>query len=283
MVRGKLGCWTWALEKFNQESDNIVITGKSPKFAVKKRTFVDESAIEEIDGALYYSSIEQSNSRSIIEFSTNDGTNALTGIMGKSATFNNPKNLEMIKYLLSLYVQENPLVLDFFAGSGTTAQAVLELNKEDGGSRSFILCTNNENGICENVTYQRINTVITGIRQDGSQYSEGIPSNLKYYKTDFVRKSEEYLSETLLNHITEMVQLEHGIKIDNRQYKIVLTDDDADELQAGWKNYPDLKAIYVSRNVLFTTEQNALFKTVDKHVIPDYYFTQELREAGELW
>ena len=54
------------------------------------------------------------------------------------------------------------MVLDFFAGSGTTAQAVLELNKEDSGSRRFILCTNNENNICREVTYQRIKSILTG-------------------------------------------------------------------------------------------------------------------------
>lgn len=80
-------------------------------------------------------------------------------------------------------------ILDFFAGSGTTGQAVLELNNEDGGNRRFILCTNNENNICDSVTYPRLKTVITGIRQDGSKYSEGIPANLYYFKTDFVNDS----------------------------------------------------------------------------------------------
>lgn len=94
--------------------------------------------------------------------------------------FSNPKNVSYIKLLISLLEDKDITVLDFFAGSGTTAQAVLELNKEDGGQRKFILCTNNENNICEEITYQRIKTVITGKRQDGSEYSEGIPANLKY-------------------------------------------------------------------------------------------------------
>ncbi len=102
-------------------------------------------------------------------------------------------------------------ILDFFAGSGTTAQAVLELNQQDGGRRKFILCTNNKNNICTDVTYPRIQTVITGKRQDGSQYSDGIPANLKYYHTDFVAKDEEYLSEELLKHIGEMIQLEDDL------------------------------------------------------------------------
>lgn len=215
---------------------------------------------------------------------TQDGTKEITSLFG-TKKFSYPKPISLIKYLLSIATvrDTNGTVLDFFAGSGTTAQAVLELNKEDGGNRKFILCTNNENGICENITYQRIKTVITGKREDDSEYSEGIPANLKYYRTDFVSKNEEYLSDALLDHVAEMVQLEHGIKIDGKRYIMVMDDDEADELAAHWSEYPDVKALYVSKNVLFTTEQNALFKDVDVHIIPDYYFNFELREVGETW
>lgn len=103
--------------------------------------------------------------------------------------FDNPKPIEMIKSLLEMSSGSDAIIIDFFAGSGTTGQAVLELNKEDGGHRKFILCTNNEGNICTDVTYPRLKTVITGKRQDGSEYSEGIPSNLMYYKTDFIKDS----------------------------------------------------------------------------------------------
>ena len=83
------------------------------------------------------------------------------------------------------------MILDFFAGSGTTAHAVLELNKLDGKHRKCIVCTNNEDSICDEVTYPRIKTVITGKRQDGSDYSEGIPANLMYYKTGFIDNSHD--------------------------------------------------------------------------------------------
>ena len=197
--------------------------------------------------------------------------------------FSNPKNVSYIKLLISLLEDKDITVLDFFAGSGTTAQAVLELNKEDGGQRKFILCTNNENNICEEITYQRIKTVITGKRQDGSEYSEGIPANLKYYHTDFVPKSEEYLADSLLNHVTEMIQLEHGVRIDDDSYIMIVSDDEADELEKKWNEYTDIKAIYFSQDVLLTASQEALFGRVDTYIIPDYYFNFELREAGELW
>ena len=122
-----------------------------------------------------------------------------------------------------------------------------------------------------------------GLRQNNSKYSDGIPANLKYYRTDFVAKDEEYLSDALLGHIAEMIQLEHGVKLDGRNYIMVLDDDEADALAAHWNDYPDVKVLYVSKNVLFTTEQNDLFKDVEIHIIPDYYFNFELREVGETW
>ena len=277
-VRGKLGCWTWSMSKFNNEKNNIVITGKKDKYQVKKRTFVDKESIELINEKYFYRTTTESNSRSIIDFSTNEGTNTLSAVMGKSGIFNNPKNMEMIKYLLSLSPFKNGIILDFFAGSGTTGQAALELNKEDGGNRKFILCTNNENNICEDVTYERIKRVINGYAE-----VEGISANLNYFKTDFISKDADDVTEELLSHIKEMVELENGITLDNKKHLIVLSDEEADRLEKDWDNYDEVKGIYVSRNVLFTTSQNALFSNVEIHVIPNYYFEYELKEVGESW
>ncbi len=137
-VRGKLGCWTWAINKFNYEKDNIVITGKNGIFTAKKRTFVDSKFVQKKDGKLVYAAITDANSRSILDFSTNEGTNELNSLIDGNV-FSNPKNLEMIKYLITLVRDPNMIVLDFFSGSATTAQAVLQLNVEDGGKRKFIM------------------------------------------------------------------------------------------------------------------------------------------------
>ena len=193
--------------------------------------------------------------------------------------FATPKPTRLIDRIIRIASEDNSIILDFFAGSGTTAHAVLKYNHDhESSNRKFILCTNNENNICEEVTYERIKRVIEGYGD-----VEGIPANLKYYRTDFVSKYSDSLTDELLDHIKEMIQLEHGINPDGNQYLLVLTDEEADALEQHWDEYKDVKALYVSRNVLFTTEQNMLFGDVDIHIIPDDYFKFELQEVGEAW
>ena len=214
---------------------------------------------------------------------TDEAKKELYAIVGKTSKFETPKPVRLIKRILEIASQKDSLILDFFAGSGTTAQAVLEFNQQDGGHRRFILCTNNENNICTEVTYPRVKTVITGRREDGSEYSDGIPANLKYYRTDFVARDEEYLSDALLEHITEMIQLEHAVKIDNERYVMILDEENADDLAEHISDYPELKAIYAAKDVLFTTEQQTALNGIPIHIIPDYYFEFELREEGQSW
>lgn len=282
-----LRCWAITVDTFQQYYDDnrVIFPGDYDFLKISKPVlrYWKEDDIKK-DGTDFGLVAASTYLPSDIVGMTQDGTKEITNLFG-SKMFSFPKPVGLIKYLIEISTARdtNATILDFFAGSGTTAQAVLELNKQDGGQRSFILCTNNENNICSEVTYPRINTVISGIRQDGSTYSEGIPANLKYYRTDFVSRDEEYLSDELLNHIVEMIQLEHGVKIDNRNYIILLDEEEADDLAQNRADYPDIKAIYAARDVLFTTEQAALFADVEIKVIPDYYFEFELREEGESW
>jgi adenine-specific DNA-methyltransferase len=114
------------------------------------------------------------------------GTKLLEDIMG-GKQFDFPKSLYLLIDILKLTASKDATVLDFFAGSGTTGHAVLELNKQDGGNRKFILCTNNENGIAEEVTYERLKRVIKGYKNKKGESLPGIPANLSYYKTDLVK------------------------------------------------------------------------------------------------
>lgn len=271
--------WRWSKTKVEWGIENgfIVFKKNKGKWAVYfKQYFLVDNNDQLIERSLPFQNL-------IME----EGINSARGTkevmdMFQSKIFDYPKPLNLIKHLLSIHSNKDAIILDFFAGSGTTGQAVLELNNEDGGKRKFILCTNNQNDICEKVTYERCKHVIYGYANKDS-----IPANLKYYKTDFIPKMQEdenqSIADTLLVHIKEMVQLENGINIDNDKYFLVLTDEDADRMEVKWDNYKNCKGLYISKNVLLTASQNKLFSSVDIKTIPDYYFESELREVGEIW
>lgn len=97
------------------------------------------------------------------------------------------KPLRLITQLINAVSDNvNAIILDFFAGSGTTGQAVLELNRKDGGKRTFIVCTNNEHtdlyhrGIAYDVTSKRLKRVMTGECYDGNHNFEWIKKNEPY-------------------------------------------------------------------------------------------------------
>lgn len=119
---------------------------------------------------------------------TADGTRELKELFGENFNkFDFPKPIDLVKKLLAGYYSKDTIVLDFFAGTGTTGHAVLDLNKEDGGTRRFILCTNNEGGICTDVCFPRLKKVIEGYKSPlNGQIHNAIGGNLIYLKTDFV-------------------------------------------------------------------------------------------------
>ena len=100
--------------------------------------------------------------------------------------FDTPKPVSLIKHIIKISTQPDNIVLDFFAGSGTTGHAVLELNREDGGNRKFILCQNNEktyttpNGIAYDVTAKRLKRVMTGECYDGTKPEAWLKKNNPY-------------------------------------------------------------------------------------------------------
>lgn len=106
--------------------------------------------------------------------------------------FSSPKSIKLIKKVLRFSNESNDItILDFFAGSGTTLHATMQLNAEDGGHRQCILVTNNENGICENVTYERNRRVIQGYTTPKGEDVPGLTrNNLRYYKTKFVPRDK---------------------------------------------------------------------------------------------
>jgi adenine-specific DNA-methyltransferase len=111
----------------------------------------------------------------------------------EEVVFTYSKPTELINYLLKISTPKNSVILDFFAGSGTTGHAVLELNKEDGGNRQFILVTNNgdeksEHKIAEKITYERLKRVMNGYQNKKGEQIEGLGGNLDYLRCDFIDK-----------------------------------------------------------------------------------------------
>ena len=206
--------------------------------------------------------------KSVIKFPTAKGSAVLNELLGMK-TFDNPKNPDLIGYLINLYGDKNCRISDFFAGSGTTGHAVMKLNAEDGGKRKFILCTNNENNICRDVTYERIKRVIK---------KDGYKASLKYYKVDFIPVSKQVYYEyadKLLLHVKELVELENGLDFDgNKKVAICFTDEELTSFADGLGDKTTYKAVYVGHDVFVSpdTEEKLLALKVKINRIPDYYY-----------
>ena len=282
--------WRWSKKLFQFGYDNGFIVVKRKKDGTARiytKTYLNAKIGKDSNGNFFVEYNKRVKATSSIEYIdnkySNDNAKKDLSVFGLGDKFDYSKPVELIKKLVKAYYKNDALILDFFAGSGTTAQAVLELNAEDGGNRRFIVCTNNENNICQEVTYQRIKTILTGIMASGSEYQNRVKGNLKYYKIDFVEKESDELTDELHGHTEEMIQLEYGISIHNSQYVIVMDDDEMDDLENNFSSYKDLKAVFLNRDVLLSASQERMLKDIDTFIIPDYYFDSELREAGELW
>ena len=137
-----------------------------------------------------------------------------------SKVFSYPKPVSLLNYILTIGSYNDSTVLDFFAGSGTTLHATMQLNAEDGGKRTCILCTNNENGICENVTYERNKRVINGYTKPNGEEVEGLhDNNLRYYRTAFVDRSRSVQNmRRLVNLSTDMLCIKEDLYTEKKQF-----------------------------------------------------------------
>ena len=200
-------------------------------------------------------------------YSTKVNSEKLKELFDQKKVFDYSKPTQLIADIICKAASNNITILDFFAGSGTTGHAVMKLNAEDGGNRKFILCTNNENNICRDVTYERIKRVIA---------KDDYKASLKYFKVDYLPISDklyyEYADELLL-HIRELVELENGINFNgNAEIAIVLTEKELDDFT---QNIPETcKAIYVGHDVLPSEEQEKIFakRKIKVNIIPEYYY-----------
>jgi len=139
------------------------------------------------------------------------GKEELKQIVGPEHGFDTVKPTDLINKILERF-RDDVFVLDFFAGSGTTGESVLKMNDLKGGNRRFILCTNNDNLICENITFPRLNNVIKGYENQKGEKVEGLKGNLKYLKTDFLKidKVNDNLRRKMVDRSTEILCLKEN-------------------------------------------------------------------------
>ena len=125
----------------------------------------------------------------------------MDGVFGTTNAFNTPKPVKLLNRILKVAGPKSALVLDFFAGSGTTLHATMALNAEDGGTRRCILVTNNENNICEQVTYERNRRVIQGYTTPKGVAVPGLAHNsLRYYRTALAESGRGVAQKRQLVH-----------------------------------------------------------------------------------
>ncbi|WP_337216438.1 site-specific DNA-methyltransferase [Campylobacter sp. LMG 7929] len=181
------GNFRWTQEFLDKEvKDGTKLIVKGDKFAIRycrdgSRSVTPTNYIS--NKILYEISKEISKKDNV---GTNETATSELKEIFQNKIFNYNKPLSLIQYLCKIINDNESIILDFFAGSGTTGHAVLELNKQDGGNRQFILVTNNEitdlnpNGIALDVTSKRLKRIMSGECYDESKDFKWLEKNTPY-------------------------------------------------------------------------------------------------------
>lgn len=188
------------------------------------------------------------------------------------SVFDYAKPIELIYDLLVMgIIKDDSIVLDFFAGSGTTGHSVMKFNKDFNKQLQYILATNNQNDICKEITYERLKRAI-----EKEHYS----ASLKYYKVDYIPISNklyyEYADE-LLKHIKELVELENGINFTgNNKIAILLTENEVSDFVSNETKLKSCKKIYLGHDVLLDGNQEYILaqNKIELNIIPEYYYKE---------
>lgn len=202
-------CWRISPEKFASAlADNRILFGKNGTGRPQLKVFLYE---QEQYGSIAHSWLDAEKYKTATH-----GSKELQDVFGGEKMFTSPKPTALIQELLKLTTlpgSEKTTILDFFAGSGTTLHAVMQQNAADGGQRQCILVTNNENGICENVTYERNRRVIQGYTNAKGDKVEGLANNnLRYYRTGYVpRERTQRNMRALVNASTDLLCIQNNL------------------------------------------------------------------------
>lgn len=202
--------WRWGYSTLLRDKNEVIVTGEYPNFSLykKQRPELGDVPTKKAKSILYKA-----------QYSSGNGTSQLKAIF-QEKVFDNPKPLELIYDLLQIGSNKNSIILDFFAGSGTTIHALSQLNKKDKGQRSCILVTNNEGFICENITYKRAFKIINGYKDEVGSEIEGFKNNtLRYYRTDFVpREQTNKNKRALVAAATDLLCIKNNVYVEQSTF-----------------------------------------------------------------
>ena len=217
------GRWRWSKETYLKSKDLLVFK------KTKTSPLVDQGGNKAIWNIYTKSYLKEREEKGTVprnfldKFINRKGADHIKQ-MGISFDYSKPVSL--IEYLIKITNKpKDILVLDFMAGSGTTAEAVLNLNHADNGSRKFILCTDNEGKICEKICYPRVKKVIKGYKNTKGQEVKGLGGNLRYFKADDFVESEptDKNKRKLVKKSSEMLCIKEGVYdlvTETEEYKI---------------------------------------------------------------
>ena len=177
--------WVYSKENLSKLiSENRIWFGNNGLSFPRKKRFLSEVQQGRKPGTIWFSKDVGHNQ---------EATREIKEILGESV-FNNPKPTRLIKQIISLVTASGDLILDSFAGSGTTAHAVLDLNKEDGGNRKFILVEMED--YADNITAERVRRVI----------KSGIPGTFSYFDLGDAIEMQTLLSGTNLPSYNDLAR-----------------------------------------------------------------------------
>lgn len=207
---GEPTSWRWGYKTVKKDKNEIIVTGQEGSFSLykKQRPEMGDLPTKKPKSVLYKA-----------QYSSGNGTAQLK-TLNLSGLFNNPKPIDFIIDLLKIGCGKDATILDFFAGSGTSLHAAMQLNSEDRGNRKCILVTNNENKICEKVTYERNKRVINGYVKPNGERVDGLTRNtLRYYKTDFVgRERSSQNMRQLVYAATDLLCIKEDLYNEVKQF-----------------------------------------------------------------
>lgn len=276
---GREGNWRWGKETFAAKAKTEILVKKQargPVVYVKMRLNSDGF------------DVRTTAPKSIWldpKYDSGSGTKMLDKMFG-SKVFPNPKPVPFLEDVLRISTKKDSLVLDFFAGSGSTGHSVLSLNKKDGGQRKFILCTNNEENIAEEVCYPRMKKVIFGYTTTDGIEVEGLGGDLRYFRidgfpseiTDSTKRQISKLVSPLLS-IKEHCfnRLSEANKFDvfgSHRHRLIVLFDDEQILDAAayvdeHKECKFVIYVYSLGNDDFSDEFTKFGKRVQVHPIPE--------------